>query len=136
MFLHYFHHIVTFAGSFWAYGKSCPPLAIVGITMNYGVHAIMYFYYFLMAIRAKPKWFNPIWITVGQLAQMAVGICLGAFSYIFSPQMPPECRVWVKDMMYVTMGGYLSFGLLFGQLFFGRYFSFGTKASSSKLKTI
>ena len=42
--------------------------------MNYSVHAIMYGYYCLMALRMKPKWMNPFFITVAQISQMIVGV--------------------------------------------------------------
>ena len=41
--------------------------------MNYTVHAVMYGYYCLMALRMKPKWL-PIVITFMQLSQMVVGV--------------------------------------------------------------
>ena len=43
------------------------------VAMNYSVHAVMYFYFFLMAIRAVPKWFPPILLTIFQISQMIVG---------------------------------------------------------------
>ena len=32
---------------------------IIFVAMNYSVHAIMYGYYYLMAVGAKPKWLKP-----------------------------------------------------------------------------
>jgi len=34
----------------------------------------MYGYFYLMAIKAVPKWFNPMWITIAQISQMFLGI--------------------------------------------------------------
>ena len=42
--------------------------------MNYAVHFIMYGYYYLMAMRLKPRWFNAMYITVAQISQMVVGV--------------------------------------------------------------
>ena len=58
MFLHWYHHISVLLCCWHSFVSKAPTGLFFG-TMNYGVHSIMYFYYFLMAIRAKPKWFNP-----------------------------------------------------------------------------
>jgi elongation of very long chain fatty acids protein 6 len=121
IFLHYFHHIVTCLGSFWAYQKNPPVACIFGLVMNYGVHAVMYFYYFLMAIRCKPNFFKPIWITMGQLAQMVVGVLLVLWLFSNRKEMPTECVSSVEGMALAGLAGYLSFGLLFAKLLFGRY---------------
>lgn len=37
---------------------------------NYSVHAVMYLYYYLMCLKAVPKWF-PVWIiTLAQILQV------------------------------------------------------------------
>ena len=50
--------------------------------MNYTVHAVMYFYFFMQAVKCVPKWF-PSWIiTVMQISQMIVGtFIVGACMY-------------------------------------------------------
>lgn len=58
MFLHWYHHMSVLMCCWHSFVSKAPTGLFFG-TMNYGVHAIMYFYYFLMAIRSKPKWFNP-----------------------------------------------------------------------------
>ena len=58
MFLHWYHHISVLLCCWHSFISKAPTGLFFG-TMNYGVHSIMYFYYFLMAIRQKPKWFNP-----------------------------------------------------------------------------
>jgi elongation of very long chain fatty acids protein 6 len=58
MFLHWYHH-VTVLLCCWHTMVSRTPAGFIFSVVNYGVHMVMYFYYFLMAIRSKPKWFNP-----------------------------------------------------------------------------
>ena len=55
--LHWYHHISVLAYCWHSYVTKAPA-GIVFCVMNYAVHAIMYFYYFLMAVKRKPKWFN------------------------------------------------------------------------------
>ena len=87
--------------------------------MNYSVHAIMYFYYFLMAVRSKPKWLHPMVITVSQISQMVVGVAvtLAAFYYY---KTDPSCNVTAENntAAFVMYGSYL---FLFLQFFVGRY---------------
>jgi elongation of very long chain fatty acids protein 6 len=65
MFLHWYHHVTVLLYCWHCYTTNSIP-GIIFVTMNLGVHALMYFYYFLMAIKCKPKWFNPMIITVLQ----------------------------------------------------------------------
>ena len=51
--------------------------------MNYGVHALMYFYFFLTSCGYKPRW-NGV-VTFLQISQMFVGVavCFGVAYYMF-----------------------------------------------------
>jgi elongation of very long chain fatty acids protein 6 len=53
--------------------------------MNYGVHAIMYFYYFLTALGYRPKW--SAYVTILQISQMFVGIAICFAIYYFESQV-------------------------------------------------
>jgi GNS1/SUR4 family len=97
--------------------------------MNYAVHSIMYFYYYLMAIKAKPKWFKSSWITIAQISQMIVGVGLtiaGCYiQYVLKPKncyLKPENN-WAALIMY---GSYL---FLFVQFFLQRYLQKGSKSA-------
>ena len=73
IFLHWYHHVTVLLFCWHSYAfESATGLFFVG--MNYSVHAIMYGYYCLMALRMKPKWMNPFFITVAQISQMIVGV--------------------------------------------------------------
>merc|ERR1712129_520765 len=69
LFLHWYHHITVLLYSWFSYaGKSPTGGFFTGI--NFSVHALMYFYYFLMTVKLKPKWFQSIYVTIAQLIQM------------------------------------------------------------------
>jgi GNS1/SUR4 family len=91
--------------------------------MNYAVHASMYFYYFLVATKSKPKWFNPMNITALQISQMIVGVAVTLASFyefqkdgkIAGPCYIPSQNITAGFVMY---GSYL---FLFLQFFVRRY---------------
>jgi len=87
LFLHYYHHVsVLLYVWFYGYG-SANSIAPIFAAMNYGVHAMMYGYYFLMAIGMKPKWMNPVYITSAQILQMVAGIVstvVGVYFYLLN----------------------------------------------------
>lgn len=87
--------------------------------MNFTVHAVMYAYYFLMAMKMKPKWFNPMWITFMQIAQMIGGCTVTVLAYHYY-KTDPDC--FVDDGVVVS--GFLMYGsylYLFCQFFVGRF---------------
>jgi len=65
LFLHWYHHVTVLLYC-WQCFAYTPSYAVIFMTMNYGVHALMYGYYFLMAVKMKPAWFNPMIITFVQ----------------------------------------------------------------------
>ena len=58
IFLHWYHHITVLLYCWHSYVTTSPS-GLFFVVMNYSVHAVMYGYYFLMAIKMRPKWFNP-----------------------------------------------------------------------------
>jgi hypothetical protein len=60
--------------------------------MNYAVHSVMYGYYFLMAMKMKPKWMNAMVITGAQISQMIVGVSVTALAFYYISS--EEC--WIK----------------------------------------
>jgi elongation of very long chain fatty acids protein 6 len=96
------------------------PPGIFFVVMNYSVHASMYGYYFLMAMKLRPKWFNPILITIFQISQMVVGVIVTLVGFYFY-KTDPTCGIGKENntAAFVMYGSYL---FLFLQFFFGRYF--------------
>lgn len=130
IFLHWYHHISVLLYCWHAYVTKAPA-GLFFVTMNYGVHAIMYFYYFLMAIKCKPKWFNSIWITVSQISQMVVGVTVTVLGFVLGPKYEKECAIKPENnaAALIMYGSYL---LLFVQFFVQRYQVKGSKKSKSK----
>lgn len=80
----------------------------------------MYGYYFLMAIRMRPKWFNPMIITAFQISQMIVGVVVTLMGFYY--YMKDEtCNIHKENntAAFVMYGSYL---FLFLQFFIGRYY--------------
>ena len=120
IFLHWYHHISVLLFCWAAYAESSPT-GIIYCAMNYFVHGIMYFYYFLMAVRSKPKWFKAQWITLLQIAQMVAGIIVTAVGcYVLYVEQPVDCWLSPKNNS-AAMVMYGSYFVLFVHFFFMRY---------------
>lgn len=132
IFLHWYHHISVLLYCWHAYVTKAPG-GIFFATMNYGVHAIMYLYYFLMAVKLKPKAFNSMWITLAQISQMVVGVIVTALGFVLAPMYPKECSLKPENNL-AAMIMYGSYLLLFVQFFLGRYKVTGGKPKKSKPK--
>jgi len=130
IFLHWYHHITVLLYCYHSYVTTSPP-GIFFVVMNYSVHASMYGYYFLMAMKMRPKWFNPIWITIFQISQMivGVGVTLAGFYYYMTD---PTCGIEKENnsAAFIMYGSYL---FLFLQFFFGRYYNSRSQKKKQKL---
>eukprot|EP01069_Polyplicarium_translucidae_P003777 Polyplicarium_translucidae@DN2407_c0_g1_i1.p2 len=84
-FLHWYHHVTVMLFTWAATGDELP-LGILFCAMNYFVHSVMYFYYYLAA--ASPTGKPPSWgkiVTILQISQMIVGVGLtGLAAYLMS----------------------------------------------------
>ncbi|KAL7570850.1 hypothetical protein ACA910_018917 [Epithemia clementina (nom. ined.)] len=131
IFLHWYHHVSVLLYCWHSYVYKAPA-GLLFCVMNYMVHSIMYFYYFLMAARMKPKWFNAVYITVAQIAQMVVGVLATLVTnYLFFVQQADNCYLNRANSIaaLVMYGSYL---ILFFQFFLGRYSSSSSSPSSKK----
>jgi hypothetical protein len=69
IFLNWYHHITVLLFCWHSYVTEAA-YGLFFIAMNYTVHAVMYGYFALMALKILPKWF-PSWIiTIMQISQM------------------------------------------------------------------
>ena len=88
--------------------------------MNYSVHALMYGYYFLKALKMCPKSFPAVLITLCQIAQMFVGtgVCCSAWYFTFFSKK--SCH---NDMSNLIAGAlmYASYLYLFLEFAMKRY---------------
>merc|ERR1712050_361657 len=94
-------------------------MGIFFVAMNYSVHAVMYGYYFLMAMKWRPKWFNPMVITTFQISQMVVGVIVTMIGFYFYKE-DESCMIQGQNnaAAFIMYGSYL---FLFLQFFIGRY---------------
>jgi elongation of very long chain fatty acids protein 6 len=132
--LHWYHHVTVFLYCWFGF-VTMSSNGLYFEAMNFSVHSVMYFYYFLQAIKALPTWFPAIIITYMQIGQMFVGTFIVASSWYFKffgggRFKPQECNVQITDLI---TGGiiYASYLILFIQFAFTR---FGKKSSKKDKK--
>jgi len=118
IFLHWYHHITVLVYTWVAFTEKTPSAQFFG-PINAMVHSIMYAYYFLMAMKMKPKWFNAIWITVGQIVQMVMGVSISLISfYYYMNDSSCQLKSGTLIAAFFMYGSYL---YLFGAFFYDRY---------------
>jgi len=137
IFLHWYHHITVLLYCWHSYATTSPT-GLWFVSMNYAVHFIMYGYYYLMAMRLKPRWFNAMYITVAQISQMVVGVAVTLLAFYYYEEDGPGAAqnpCWVKKennlAAFVMYGSYL---FLFASFFVGRYFGVKIDAGAPKDK--
>lgn len=117
-FLHWYHHMTVLLYCWHSYTWEMPT-GLYFVAMNYSVHALMYFYYFLSGISKPPKW--GLLVTIIQLTQMMIGIAvtLGHITLI-ARQKEQYCDgyLWNLTLAFVMYGSYFA---LFAQFFIQRY---------------
>jgi hypothetical protein len=108
IFLHWYHHVTVLLFCWHSYATEAST-GLFFVTMNYSVHAAMYGYYYLMAIGAKPVWFNPVTITICQIAQMIVGTVLCVISFVLLMKGDENCAVKKENVIAgaIMYGSYL-----------------------------
>lgn len=124
IFLHWYHHFTVLLFCWISYATESGA-GFYFVTMNYTVHAIMYFYYFLMAIKYVPKWFPPQIITALQISQMVVGVYIVGVSTYFKfygsdNYAPGECNNDTTNMI-AGIAMYGSYLMLFMEFALIRY---------------
>ena len=126
-FLHWFHH-ATVLMYCWHASQYQMPTGIFFATMNYIVHSIMYFYYFLAAVTTPPKWGKMV--TVLQIVQMFGGIFVTAYHYTLLKSVP-NCDGSFSNLVAAFVM-YTAYMLLFVQFFVQRYIATRPKTGSDK----
>mmetsp|Transcript_5221 Transcript_5221/g.6723 ORF Transcript_5221/g.6723 Transcript_5221/m.6723 type:complete len:317 (+) Transcript_5221:23-973(+) len=134
IFLHWYHHVTVLLYCWHSYVSSAPT-GLFFVVMNYAVHAIMYGYYFLMAVGMKPKWLKGYYITAAQITQMIAGVAVTILSFYYYNKYNSgsgrrddkhdgggtnKCYIQKENntAAFVMYGSYL---FLFLQFFVGRY---------------
>ncbi|KAH9597828.1 ELO family [Trypanosoma melophagium] len=120
IFLHWYHHATVMLFCWHAYTYTISS-GLWFATMNYCVHSIMYFYYFVCACGLR-KVIRPIapLITTLQILQMVVGTFIVTYTYTVKSLMGKSCDVNGPSLRLGLMM-YVSYFFLFSQLFYRSY---------------
>ncbi|GLE06627.1 hypothetical protein PINS_up016021 [Pythium insidiosum] len=124
IFLHWYHHITVLLFCWHAFATESAS-GLYFVAMNYSVHAIMYFYYFLTAVGFRPRWAQ--FVTVFQLSQMVVGVIVCFLNVNYMSQ-GVTCNVDRENLKWGIIM-YSSYFALFLKFFIERYFFKAPKAA-------
>ena len=118
MFLHWYHHTTVLIYTWFAMGELTSTARLFS-TMNYPIHALMYGYYAIKAMKfCIPKWVN-IFITTLQLSQMVWGVIINV--KVFSVKSSGRhCDVSYRSL-YASFLMYLTYFFLFFNYFYNAY---------------
>ena len=127
IFLHWYHHVTVLLFCWHSYATRSSA-GLYFVAMNYGVHALMYFYYVLKARGIMVAWDQIV--TTLQISQMFVGMFICAAVHYYQTQgltcdIRPE-NYWAGLVMYG------SYAALFIAFFVEKYFT--GKSSFEKKK--
>jgi len=111
IFLHWYHHVTVLLYCYYSGMHAHSGLYFVA--MNYTVHSFMYGYFYLMAIKKVPKWFNPLWITIMQISQMFVGVFVVLSMTYFKFFTSEPCEGAQEKLLYAGLAMYGSYLYLF-----------------------
>jgi len=118
IFLHWYHHFATLMYAWYSYTEYPAP-ARWFIVMNYTVHAYMYTYYALKAMKFNiPRWVNVV-ITSMQLTQMIIACVINI--WIYNIKKNGEFCHQSDGNIRFALTMYLSYFILFGHFFYTTY---------------
>nr|XP_033199831.1 elongation of very long chain fatty acids protein 6-like [Bombus vancouverensis nearcticus] len=121
IFLHWYHHVTVLLYTWFSYAEATENGKWFGLVNSF-VHAWMYSYYALKAMRFNiPKWVA-MFVTTLQLSQMVVGCILTASAYYYVHSAQVECHVTPLNIK-LAMLMYLSYFILFVRFFQQAYLS-------------
>ncbi|RNF25826.1 fatty acid elongase [Trypanosoma conorhini] len=120
IFLHWYHHATVMLFCWHAYAYTISS-GLWFATMNYCVHSIMYFYYFMCACRLR-RVIRPIapFITMLQILQMVVGTLIVGYTAYHSYLSGYGCAA-NRTSIRLGLLMYLSYFVLFSQLYHRSY---------------
>jgi elongation of very long chain fatty acids protein 6 len=133
MFLHWYHHVTVFIYAWYSYTDQTSTVRWF-VVMNFSVHALMYSYYTMRALKFRlPKIVN-IFITSMQIAQMGMGLLVLSKAYQYKSQGHFCQQTWNN----MRCGGimYLSYFVLFAHFFYSTYIKPKSSKSAEKVGTI
>ncbi|CAI5959516.1 unnamed protein product [Closterium sp. NIES-64] len=87
-FLHVYHH-ATIVFLCWLWLTNTQSLQVIAITINTGIHVMMYFYYFMHSIGMPPPW--KMFVTNSQIIQFMIGTFVSFPLIYFHFTRPTGC---------------------------------------------
>lgn len=118
IFLHWFHHTTVLL--FCWHGFVNPSNTLLWTAaINYSIHAVMYFYYFLatMNIQLLKKFGK--YITMAQILQMIVGVGYMGYAFV-NDVLGDGCDTnWLHCQLFLWM--FISYGILFSNFYLQRF---------------
>lgn len=124
LFLHWYHHITVLIYTWHAY-KDHTASGRWFIWMNYSVHAFMYTYYALRAMRVRLPKMAAMMVTILQIMQMVGGVFIG-LNISRIKLAGRECQqTWTN--LYFSFTIYFSYFLLFCNFFYTTYLKKGNR---------
>ena len=134
IFLHYYHHATVLMYGWFCY-RIMPSTGRWFIAMNYLVHAVMYSYYALKAMRFYvPKQISLL-ITSMQLIQMVIGCYVNYMVWQIKKLRPTKQCLTTDANITWSFIMYFSYFLLFAKFFLDAYV-FKTKKWSTPTKGV
>jgi len=126
IFLHWFHHVTVMLYCWHSYTSLTAP-GLWFAAMNFGVHSIMYFYYFMAAIGAR-NLVRPIArsITSLQILQMVAGMVVTISGFYWYHAEGEGCLINASNAR-MGLAMYSSYFYLFGVLYYNLYVKKGGK---------
>ncbi|TKC34641.1 hypothetical protein EI555_009442 [Monodon monoceros] len=117
IFLHWYHHITVLLYSWYSY-KDMVAGGGWFMTMNYGVHSVMYSYYALRAAGFRVSRKFAMFITLSQITQMLMGCVVNYL--VFHWMQHDQCHSHFQNIFWSSLM-YLSYLVLFCHFFFEAY---------------
>uniref|UniRef100_H0XF71 Elongation of very long chain fatty acids protein 3 n=2 Tax=Otolemur garnettii TaxID=30611 RepID=H0XF71_OTOGA len=126
IFVHWYHHSTVLVYTSFGY-KNIVPAGGWFMTMNFGVHSIMYTYYTLKAANVKPPRVLSMLITSLQILQMFMGAIVSILTYIWRQEQ--GCQTTVEDLFW-SFVLYATYFILFALFFRQTYIKPKVKAKT------
>ena len=125
MVLQWYHHATVLIYAWFTYSEYTSTERWMGV-MNYSMHAFIYFYFALSALKIKPPRFIAVTLITLQILQMIVGCAINIFVFKLLLQFGQQgCNVSPANNI-ASFTIYFSYFYLFLQLFFKAYLSKAT----------
>lgn len=126
IFVHWYHHSTVLLYTSFGY-KNKVPSGGWFMTMNLGVHSVMYTYYTMKAAKVKHPNILPMVITSLQILQMVLGTIFGILNYIWRQER--GCHTTAEHFLWSFML-YGTYFILFAHFFHRAYLRPKGKAES------